>query len=146
MFFTSAAIAADKPTIEEGARIAVIGGCHDCHTEGFAESGGKVDANRALLGKHIGFQGPWGTTYPANLRISLSKMSEEEFVKYGHQLESRPPMPWFGVNAMSDNELRSLYQYVRSLGEVGKPAPEYVKPGEVPKTPFIIFAPPTSPD
>lgn len=58
--FASTAIAADKASVEEGARIAVTGGCHDCHTEGFAESGGKVDPKKALLGNQIGFQGPWG--------------------------------------------------------------------------------------
>lgn len=143
--FASTAIAADKASVEEGARIAVTGGCHDCHTEGFAESGGKVDPKKALLGNQIGFQGPWGTTYPANLRISLSKMSENEFVKYGHTMKARPPMPWYGVNAMTDHELRSLYQYVKSLGEIGRPAPEYVEPNQTPKTPFIVFAPPNMP-
>ena len=143
--FASTAIAADKASVEEGARIAVIGGCHDCHTEGFAENGGKVDPKKALLGNQVGFQGSWGTTYPANLRITLSKMSENEFVKYGHTMKARPPMPWYGVNAMTDHELRSLYQYVKSLGEIGRPAPEYVEPNQTSKRPFIVFAPPNMP-
>jgi mono/diheme cytochrome c family protein len=145
MFFASAAVAADDVSVQEGLRVATIGGCHDCHTEGFAESGGQVDPAKALMGSHVGFQGPWGTTYPANLRVVLSKMSEDEFVRYGHEMKARPPMPWFGLHAMTDNELRSLYQYVHSLGEPGEPAPDYVKPGEAPKTPFIVFAPPQMP-
>lgn len=35
-------------------------------------------------------------------------------------------MPWFGVHAMTDDELRSFYRYVKSLGEPGMPAPQYV--------------------
>lgn len=145
IMFASPAKAADVVSVEEGLRIATIAGCHDCHTEGFAQSGGQVDPEKALMGSHVGFQGPWGTTYPANLRISLSKMSEDEFVRYGHEVKTRPPMPWFGLHAMTDNELRSIYQYVKSLGEPGEPAPAYVKPGGVPKAPFIVFAPPQMP-
>jgi mono/diheme cytochrome c family protein len=145
MTFASTALAADVVSVEEGLRIATIGGCHDCHTDGFAASGGQVDPEKALTGSSVGFQGPWGTTYPANLRIVLSKMSEDEFVRFSRELKTRPPMPWFGLHAMTDNELRSFYQYGKSLGEPGTPAPDYVKPGEAPKTPFIVFAPPQMP-
>ncbi|RUM96351.1 cytochrome C [Pseudaminobacter arsenicus] len=145
VFFASAAIAADDVSVEEGLRIATIGGCHDCHTDGFAASGGQVDPEKALRGSQVGFQGPWGTTYPANLRIVLSKMGEDEFVRYSREIKTRPPMPWFGLHAMTDNELKSFYRYVKSLGEPGALAPDYVKPGEAPKTPFIVFAPPQMP-
>ena len=145
MMFASTAMAAGDVSVEEGLRIATIGGCHDCHTDGFAVSGGQVDPEKALKGSSVGFQGPWGTTYPANLLLVLSKMSEGEFVSYSRALKTRPPMPWFGLHAMTDNELRSIYQYVKSLGEPGEPAPDYVKPGEAPKTPFIVFAPPQMP-
>ena len=145
MILASTAMAADEVSVKEGLRIATIGGCHDCHTEGFAASGGQVDPEKALKGSAVGFQGPWGTTYPANLRLVLSTMSEGEFVSYSRALKTKPPMPWFGLHAMTDNELKSIYQYVKSLGEPGAPAPEYVKPGEAPKTPFIVFAPPQMP-
>jgi mono/diheme cytochrome c family protein len=145
VFFASAAMAAGDVSVKEGLRIATIGGCHDCHTDGFAASGGQVDSEKALKGSQVGFQGPWGTTYPANLRLVLSKMEEDEFVRFGHEVKTRPPMPWFGLHAMTDNELRSIYQYVKSLGEPGEPVPEYVKPGDTPKTPFIVFAPPQMP-
>jgi hypothetical protein len=41
--------------------------------------------------------------------------------------------------------MRSLHQYIVSLGEPGDPAPEYVPPGTAPKSPFLVFAPPTMP-
>ncbi|MFU0507769.1 hypothetical protein [Pseudaminobacter sp. NGMCC 1.201702] len=142
----STAFAADEVSVEEGLRIAIIGGCHDCHTDGFAASEGKIDPEKALRGNPVGFQGPWGTTYPPNLRITLSKMDEDEFVSYSRELKTRPPMPWFGVRALTDNELRSFFRYVKSLGEPGEPAPDYVKPGDAPKSPYIVFVPPQMPE
>jgi mono/diheme cytochrome c family protein len=135
------AAAADGISIEEGKRVAIIGGCNDCHTQGYAESGGQLDPSKALKGSVVGFQGPWGTTYPANLRLKLSTMAEDDFVEYAHEMKTRPPMPWFGLNAMTDAELRSFYRYVKSLGEPGGPAPDYVPPGQQPQTPFIVFVP-----
>jgi mono/diheme cytochrome c family protein len=133
--------AADGVSVGEGQRVAMVGGCHDCHTDGYAVSGGQIDPENALLGSAVGFQGPWGTTYPSNLRLTLAKMSEDEFVDYGHAFKTRPPMPWFNVHAMKDEELRSFYRYVKSLGEPGMPAPQYVEPGVQPITPFIVFEP-----
>lgn len=137
--------AASAASVEEGARLAVISGCHDCHTAGYAQAGGQVDPARSLAGDGVGFQGPWGTTYPANLRISLSKMSEAEFVDYARSFQTRPPMPWFNVHAWTEDEARSFYLYVKSLGEPGPAAPEFVAPGAEPKSPFIVFAPPQMP-
>jgi mono/diheme cytochrome c family protein len=133
--------AAGEVSVEEGLRLALVGGCHDCHTDGYAISGGQIDPENALRGSAIGFQGPWGTTYPSNLRITLSNMSEADFIEYGHTFKTRPPMPWFNVHAMKDDELRSFYRYVKSLGEPGMPAPHYVELGVTPITPFIVFEP-----
>ena len=34
----------------------------------------------------------------------------------------RPPMPWFNLRDMKDDDLRALYRYVQSLGPKGTPA------------------------
>ena len=34
---------------------------------------GKVEEKDWLTGDHLGWKGPWGTTYPANLRIALNR-------------------------------------------------------------------------
>lgn len=142
----SSAFAQDaEVSVAKGARIAAIGGCHDCHTAGFSEANGVADPAMALKGTGVGFQGPWGTTYPVNLRLVAAKMSEDEFVKAMASLEARPPMPWFNVRLLDESETRSLYQYIVSLGEPGDPAPAFVPPGEKPKTPYIVFAPPVMP-
>ena len=59
--------------------------------------------------------------------------------------QAGPPMPWFNVHAFTEGEMRSLYQYIVSLGEPGEPAPDYLPPGQEPKTPYIVIAPPIMP-
>jgi len=114
-----------------------IGGCNDCHTAGYADAGGKAAESDRLKGDTLGYRGPWGTTYPTNLRLSLGKMTEDEWVKYAKSLMTRPPMPWFNVRAMNDGDLRALYQYIKSLGSSGTAAPAFLPPDKTPKPPFI---------
>ena len=130
---------------QAGERISIIGGCHDCHTAGYSESGGTIDPATALKGNPVGYQGPWGTTYAVNLRLEAQEHSEDEWVEYLSTLEAMPPMPWFNVHAFTEEESRSLYQYIIALGAPGEPAPENVPPGGEVRTPFIVMAPPTMP-
>ncbi|WP_417308502.1 c-type cytochrome [Devosia sp.] len=134
-----------KPTVDMGARIAVVGGCHDCHTVNYAETGGEIDPAAALTGSPVGYQGPWGTTYAKNLRITATQYDEDSWVEYLSTFQAGPPMPWFNVHAFTEAEMRSLYMYIKSLGEPGDPTPESVPPGEMPTTPYIVFAPPQMP-
>jgi hypothetical protein len=64
-------------------------------------------------------------------------MTEDEWLKYGKNLMTRPPMPWFNVRAMTDADLRALYQYVKSLGVSGTSAPAFVPPDKQPKPPYV---------
>ena len=131
------------PLVERGRYITVIGGCNDCHTPGYAMSGGKVDEKQWLTGDSLGWRGPWGTTYPVNLRQYMQTMSEKDWVAKAKKLETRPPMPWFALHAMTDNDLRAIYRFVRALGPAGDPAPAYVPPTQEPKPPYVTFpAPP----
>ena len=137
---------AAEVSVERGAQVAITGGCHDCHTGGYLESGGKLDPALALKGTPLGWQGPWGTSYAANLRlIAKDKGSEDGFVQYAKTFQARPPMPFFNVHAMDESDLRSLYQYIVSLGEPGEAVPEFLPPGQEPKTPYIVIAPPIMP-
>lgn len=132
-------------SVARGLKISIIGGCHDCHTEGYSESEGKIDSEKALKGSSIGRQGPWGTTYPGNLRLDASDLSEDGFVRIFQTLKASPPMPWYNLRAMDEDDIRSLYQYIRSLGEPGVLAPSFVPPGEKVKTRYIVLAPPQMP-
>jgi mono/diheme cytochrome c family protein len=126
---SAAGAVAQEASVELGSHIAVIGGCHDCHTVGYNESAGKVDPNVALMGSPAGFPGPWGTTFAKNIRIAIKDMSEDDFVKFSDTFQAAPPMPWYNVHALTDVEARSLYQYIKSLpGGLGEQAPPAVPP------------------
>jgi mono/diheme cytochrome c family protein len=129
----------DAQMIERGRYIAKIAGCNDCHTPGYPQSGGKVPEKDWLVGDVVGWKGDWGTTYPANLRLVLNTMNENQWVEYARKLETRPPMPWFALHDLTEQDLRSFHRFVRSLGPAGSPAPAYVSPGATPKGPYIQF-------
>ena len=131
------------PLRDRGRYLVIIGGCNDCHTPNYAPSGGKVDEKEWLVGDTLGWRGPWGTTYPVNLRQYMQNIGEKEWVAKAKKLETRPPMPWFNLNQMTDNDLRAIHRYIRSLGPAGEAAPAYVPPTQEPKPPYITFpAPP----
>ena len=131
---------------DRGRYIAQVSGCNDCHTPGYLLNDGNVPVEQWLSGDSFGWRGPWGTTYPPNLRLFVSNMTEDEWVITAKSLRRRPPMPWFNLNAMSKPDLRALYQFMRSLGEPGQPAPVYLPPGEEPKTPYALFPSPPNKD
>jgi len=84
---------AGEVSVARGAQVAITSGCHDCHTAAYAETG-KIDPAAALVGTGLGWQGPWGTTYPANLRlIARDKGSEDAFLQYAKTFQARPPVP-----------------------------------------------------
>jgi mono/diheme cytochrome c family protein len=136
----------DKQLVERGRYLAIVGGCNDCHTASYAESEGRLPESLWLRGNPVGFRGIWGTTYATNLRLSLSKMPEEQWLVYAKALETRPPMPWFNLSQWSEEDLRAFYHYVRSLGAAGRPTPYPVPPHLEPKTPVVLwpFPPPSA--
>ena len=148
--FTATAVvagvaAAQEPSVERGLAVSILGACHDCHTAGYSESEGSIEPEAALKGSKLGFQGPWGTNYATNLRITVATLHEDGFVRYMKVLRTDPPMPWYNLRLMPESDVRSLYRYIGSLGEPGEQAPTAAGPGEQPKTPFIVLAPPQVP-
>lgn len=127
-----------------GAYLTVVGGCNDCHTGNWDETKGKTpDADR-LEGSNVGYRGPWGTTYAANLRLVASRASEDKWVHIlttaddGH---GKPPMPWMNTAQTSDQDLRAIYRYIKALGPAGERTPRPVPPRETPKTAYILMVP-----
>lgn len=132
--------AQDAARIARGRYLVTIGGCNDCHTPGYMQKGPAVPENEWLTGLSVGYQGPWGTTYPANLRLVVKSMTEAQWVKHARQ-ERLPPMPWFNLAKMTDDDLKAVYAFVRSLGAPGVAAPAYVAPGGKVSTPYFVFVP-----
>lgn len=124
-----------------GKYLVQITGCNDCHTAGYAESGGKVEESRWLLGDRLGWRGPWGTTYASNLRLAAKDMTAEQFVARVRS-PLRPPMPWFNLVVMRDADVKAIYAYLRHLGPAGEPAPAYLPPDQEPTGPYVAFPAP----
>lgn len=134
--------AIDAASVNQGRYLVKLGGCNDCHTAGYLLSEGKVPEEQWLQGDSFGWRGPWGTTYATNLRLRMADFTEEEWLTFAKQLKARPPMPWFTLNQLKDEDLKAIYHYVRHLGSAGSPAPAYLPPGEEPHTPFALFPSP----
>lgn len=129
--------------LRHGRYVVMIGGCNDCHTAGFAQAGGKMPEKEWLLGDSLGWSGPWGTTYAPNLRLRLAGMDVDAFKAYARGLVTRPPMPYWAVNAMSDRDLEALHAFVTTLGPAGEHAPAALPPGVAASGPVVQFpAPP----
>jgi len=124
-----------------GRYLVQIAGCNDCHTHGYAESGGKIEESKWLTGDELGWRGPWGTTYPANLRLTVKNMTADQFVILARS-PLRPPMPWFNLRDMQDGDVKAIYAYLKHLGPAGEPAPAYVPPDKTPAGPFVKFPEP----
>ena len=130
--------------VARGDYLVRIAGCNDCHTPGYMDKKGNVDRAQWLIGNTLGFSGPWGTTYPTNLRLSAASKDEAAWLAYTATLHVRPMMPDFAVRAMTEDDRRALYHLIRSLGDPGQPAPAYLPPGQQPPPPFVQLVLPPS--
>jgi mono/diheme cytochrome c family protein len=135
----SAARPASSKQVERGRYLVMITGCNDCHTPNFMVNGGKTPESDRLIGGTLGWRGPWGTTYPTNLRLYFQNMTEDMWVQVAKEIQRRPPMPYFSLNAMSEADVRAIYKYVRYLGPAGVPAPGFIPPDKEPPKPYVQF-------
>lgn len=88
------------------------------------------------------FIGPWGTSYAANLTpddTGIGAWSFENFKtairkgKYKGQEGGRdllPPMPWTMYRHMSDEDLKAIFTYLKSLPKVDNLVPSPKPPAE----------------
>ena len=141
----SAAAASAPDLLARGEYLVRIGGCNDCHTPGYADKQGELPQAQWLTGSPLGQRGPWGTTYPTNLRLRMQELSEQQWMEYSANLRTRPLMPDFAVRAMQAEDRRAIYRFIRSLGPAGQPAPAALPPGQQPPPPYLdLVLPPAS--
>lgn len=133
-----------KNPIEAGRYLVTIGGCNDCHTDGYLQKEGKIPEKDWLTGSIMGWRGPWGMTYASNLRLFVQNVDEDDFVETIKTRKSMPPMPWMNVNKMSEKDARAIYKYLKFLGAKGDEMPRAVHPDKEPKTPYIWLVPANS--
>jgi mono/diheme cytochrome c family protein len=125
--------------VERGRYLVRIAGCNDCHTTDYAMQGGEIPESLWLTGDSLGWRGPWGTTYPINIRLFMVNTSQEQWLKLARTQRARPPMPWYALQGMTESDLRAIYAYIRHLGPSGEAAPSFLPPGEEPKTPYVLY-------
>jgi cytochrome c553 len=80
--------------------------------------------------------GPWGTTYAPNLTSDTSGIGgwkEEQFLKALHELKwmglegtrpLMPPMSMMPATRMSDDELKAIFAYLKTIPPINNIAPE----------------------
>ncbi|TAM48371.1 MAG: cytochrome C [Burkholderiaceae bacterium] len=136
---------AEKRAIEHGRFLINYGGCQDCHTPGWGENGGKASKDKLLTGSGMNFQGPWGTTYPPNLRLYVQKLNAKEWIANVRSLKARPLMPVWVFSYLSDRDLTDMYAYIHALGPAGEPAHAYVPPGQDAPGPYLKLIVPAAP-
>ncbi|HSK79349.1 MAG TPA: c-type cytochrome [Thermoanaerobaculia bacterium] len=94
-------------------------------------------------GDQTAWAGPWGVSFATNLtpdeNTGIGSWSEETFVqalKTGrHMGVARPilpPMPWTAMRHLSDEDLRSMYAYLRTIPPVHNRVPEPLPPAAPP--------------
>ena len=142
---TAPATTSDADLLARGEYMVRMAGCNDCHTPGYTERGGDVPQQDWLVGSPLGYNGPWGTTYAANLRLKVADMDETAWMKYTGDLHTRPIMPDFTVRAMHEDDRRAIYRFIRSLGPAGSKAPDYLPPGQTPPPPYLQLVLPPAP-
>ncbi len=87
--------------------------------------------------------GPWGITYAPNLtpekNTGMGIWTEAMFIKamrtgrhFGEGRPILPPMPWQNIGALNDEDLKSIFAYLRSIPPIENRVPPPVGPnGEV---------------
>jgi cytochrome c553 len=140
----SSSPAATSRKLARGKYLATIGACNDCHspkidaaqtpdpkrpfsgrpqtTKAPSQLAGEIHASLDLTA----WAGPWGVSYGANLTPDPetgigTRYTEASFIKTlrtGKKPEGEdllPPMPWALYKAMSDDDIKALYAYLRTL-------------------------------
>lgn len=135
--------------IARGEVISWSSGCQDCHTPGTFY--GVPDTTRQLSGSELGWQGPWGVSYPRNLTpdsTGLATWTEDQIIaafRTGHRPDGSvllPPMPWPAYSRMSDDDARALAAFIKSLPPVKHVPPSVLPPGAQVSGPVLVFPPP----
>jgi mono/diheme cytochrome c family protein len=137
--------AAPTGTAARGAQLAMLGGCHDCHTPKLQN--GAPDMSRPLSGHPenaplapdvtggvstnmllTSWRGPWGVSLARNLtpdmETGIGKWSYEEFrktIRTGINPKGEvilPPMPIGMLQNLPESDLKAIYAYLRTLKPV----------------------------
>lgn len=86
-------------------------------------------------------KGPWGTSFAANLtphETGIGNWTEEQFLRAVKQGQWRgmegtrklfPPMPWPAYAHMTDEDVKSMFAYLKTVEPVDNVVPNHIPPG-----------------
>jgi mono/diheme cytochrome c family protein len=114
---------------------------------------GKVDASALKPGNFMhfapdltAFVGPWGVSFASNLTpdsaTGIGAWTGDVFIKTirrGKHLGQDngrpilPPMPWFNFAKFTDEDLKAIYSYLRTIPSVSNKVPAPISPDEAMK-------------
>ncbi|HEY6051051.1 MAG TPA: c-type cytochrome [Thermoanaerobaculia bacterium] len=92
------------------------------------------------------FAGPWGVTYSANItpdkNTGIGIWTEDMFLKamktgkhMGTSREIQPPMPWPWIGKATDEDLKAIYAYLKSVPPISNHVPDWAPPKTAPPAP-----------
>jgi hypothetical protein len=93
--------------------------------------------------KHLAaWAGPWGISYAANLTpdnaTGIGALTEEMFIKslregkyMGVGRPLLPPMPWDVIGKKTDQDLKAIYAYLRSIQPIHNEVPQPTPPDKM---------------
>ena len=87
--------------------------------------------------------GPWGVSFAYNLtpdmKTGLGGWTEDLFIQtlrkgkfMGASRDILPPMPWQTIGQMSDDDLKAIFAYLKSLPPIENPIPPPIPPAMPP--------------
>jgi hypothetical protein len=90
-------------------------------------------------GTFTAWAGPWGVTFAPNLtpdkETGLGGWTEQNFIEamrtgrhMGRGRPILPPMPWQGIGKMTDDDLKAMFAYLRSIPAIENRAPDPMPP------------------
>ncbi len=93
----------------------------------------------AFTGTNTAFAGPWGISYTSNLtpdmNTGLGIWTEDMFLKamktgrhMGTSRQIQPPMPWPWIGKATDEDLRAIFAYLKSIPPITNHVPDYEPP------------------
>lgn len=83
--------------------------------------------------------GPWGVSFARNLTPDVStglrSWTDDIFIKamrtgkdMGEGRDIGPPMPWQGIGMGTDEDLRAIFAYLKTLKPIENPVPDPIAP------------------
>jgi hypothetical protein len=83
--------------------------------------------------------GPWGVSFAYNLtpdmKTGIGGWPEDMFIKtlrtgkmMGMSRDILPPMPWQDIGKMTDDDLKAIFAYLKSLPPIENKVPEALPP------------------